>query len=42
MVAHLGEALAHRLLTEDFLPQIDWGKYAKVRNGGANLDAIRT
>jgi len=40
MKTHLGEALVHRLLTEDFLSQIDWDKYAAVNNGGANLADI--
>jgi hypothetical protein len=41
MKAHLGEELANRLLTEDFLSQIDWDKYKAVDNGGANLADIR-
>lgn len=40
MKAHLGDDLVHRLLTEDFLSQIDWDKYESVRNGGANLQDI--
>jgi hypothetical protein len=38
MVKHLGEELTHRLLTEDFLSQIDWGRYDRNDNGGCNLE----
>ena len=42
MVDGLGEELTHRLLTEDFLSQIDWNKYdlPGVCNGGAPLSKI--
>lgn len=39
MVEALGEEKTNRLLTEDFLPQIDWEAF-KQRNGGANLGDI--
>ena len=41
MIEHLGTNLVVRLLTEDFLPQIDWGKYKKVNNGGASFESIK-
>lgn len=41
MVANLGEELTERLLTEDFLPQIDPALYQQHSNGGANLEKIR-
>lgn len=42
MRAHLPESLVQRLLTEDFLSQVDWDKYDKVCNGGAKLaDIVR-
>lgn len=41
MTAEYGEDLTRRLLEEDFLPEIDWDKYAAVCNGGAPFDAIR-
>jgi hypothetical protein len=41
LIAHLGKELTARLLTEDFLSQIDWALYRKHCNGGANLDDIR-
>lgn len=37
---NVDEAVLHRLLHEDFLPQIDWDKYHKVDNGGASLSQI--
>tara|TARA_Y100000310_G_C20505540_1_gene726229 strand:+ start:454 stop:885 length:432 start_codon:yes stop_codon:yes gene_type:complete len=37
MVEKLGEELVQRLLTEDFLPQIDWDKYGVNCNGGCPL-----
>ncbi len=36
-----GVEATHRLLTEDFLPQIDWNKYRKVSNGGASLASCK-
>lgn len=33
--------IVDRLITEDFLPRIDWVKYEKVRNGGAPFDLIK-
>lgn len=41
MVKNLGEELTQRLLTEDFLSQIDWERYQKACNGGANLADIK-
>lgn len=41
MVRNLGAELTERLLTEDFLPQIDWNIYERKCNGGANLEDIR-
>jgi hypothetical protein len=41
MVAMLGEELTQRLLTEDFLPQIDPELYKEKTNGGAKLEDIR-
>ena len=41
MVKHLGADLTARLLTEDFMSQINWEKYHRVCNGGANLSDIR-
>ena len=41
MVLNLGAELTERLLTEDFLPQIDWALYRQKCNGGANMDDIR-
>lgn len=38
MMIHLGEDLTRRLLTEDFLPQIDYELYRKYSNGGCALD----
>lgn len=32
-----GKELRHRLVTEDFVSQIDWNKYHKACNGGAKL-----
>lgn len=40
MVEKLGEELTERLLTEDFLPQIDYELYRRYCNGGANLEDI--
>jgi hypothetical protein len=37
MVEKLGEELVQRLLTEDFLSQIDWDKYDVNCNGGCPL-----
>ena len=37
----LGAELTDRLLTEDFLSQIDWSRYEKSNNAGAPLDMIR-
>lgn len=36
-----GKELRHRLVTEDFLSQIDWDKHRKVCNGGAALADCR-
>ncbi|MBX4189341.1 hypothetical protein KW785_01960 [Candidatus Parcubacteria bacterium] len=41
MIRQLGPVLTQRLLTEDFLPQIDWDLYRRKCNGGANLEDIR-
>ncbi|MFH0779358.1 MAG: hypothetical protein V1928_00690 [Parcubacteria group bacterium] len=41
MVQNLGEELTNRLLTEDFLSQIDYNLYCKKCNGGANFEDIR-
>lgn len=41
MVEKLGEELTEHLLTEDFLPQIDYELYRRHCNGGANLEDIR-
>lgn len=41
MMRALGPDLVDRLLSEDFLSQIDWRKYRKFNNGGANLGDIR-
>lgn len=41
MAGNLGEDLTNRLLTEDFLPQIDYELYKKSNNGGANFEDIR-
>jgi hypothetical protein len=41
MVQHIGEELTARLLTEDFLREIDWRLFQEKSNGGANLDDIR-
>ena len=40
MIVNLGEDLTNRLLTEDFLSQIDIDLYEKHNNGGANLADI--
>ncbi len=41
MIENLGAELTERLLTEDFLPQIDWALYAKKCNGGAAFADIK-
>ncbi len=41
MTRELGAELTERLLTEDFLSQIDWDLYRQKCNGGANLENIR-
>ncbi len=41
MVQKLGEELVNRLLTEDFLSQIDYDLYRQKCNGGANLADIK-
>jgi len=41
MIQNLGKEITERLLTEDFLSQIDWDLYRKVCNGGANFENIR-
>ena len=41
MVLNLGEELTDRLLTENFLPQIDWVLYRQKRGTGPGLDDIR-
>lgn len=41
MVKNIGEELTKRLLTEDFLPQIDYKLYCRHNNGGANFEDIR-
>jgi hypothetical protein len=41
MVSRLGAELTERLLTEDFLSQIDWDLYKQKCNGGASLNDIR-
>lgn len=38
---HVGIPLAHRLLWEDFLPQIDWPAYEAHCNGGCAFDRCR-
>lgn len=40
MEINIGQEKMQRLLTEDFLSQIDWLKYEKVCNGGAALKDI--
>jgi hypothetical protein len=40
MINHLGEELTSRLLTEDFLSQIDWERFKVKNNGGAKLEDI--
>lgn len=41
MVKNLGPELTERLLTYDFLPEIDWEKYNRLCNGGANFEDIK-
>lgn len=41
MIDNLGTELVVRLLTEDFLSQIDYQLYTKFNNGGANFEDIR-
>lgn len=41
MVSHWGKEHVDRLLTEDFLRQIDWDMYQKHNNGGASFDKIK-
>jgi hypothetical protein len=41
MVHNLGLELTQRLLTEDFLPLIDWALYREKRGTGPGLDDIR-
>lgn len=41
MVDKLGEQLTELLLTEDYLPQIDWELYNKFNNGGAPFERIK-
>lgn len=41
MELKLGKVLTHRLLTDDFLPEIDWALYNKFNNGGAAFERIR-
>ncbi|MDB5254069.1 MAG: hypothetical protein JWL80_135 [Parcubacteria group bacterium] len=40
MISKLGPELTERLLTEDFLPQIDWALYRQKCNGGAAFAEI--
>lgn len=40
MLENLGDEIVNRLLTEDFLPRIDWQKYERVCNGGAKFADI--
>ena len=37
----VGVELANRLLTYDYLPEIDWAKYREIANGGASFNQIR-
>jgi hypothetical protein len=41
MVASLGEELTNRLLTENFLDQIDWDLYRQKQGSGPGLEDIR-
>lgn len=41
MKQQLGDELTERLLTFDYLPNIDWDKYNKQCNGGAAFDLIK-
>lgn len=41
MQKRFGEEITQRLLHEDFLPNIDWDKYEKRCNGGAEFDTIK-
>lgn len=38
MENEFGKELCERLLTEDFLSQIDWRKYTHCNNGGCSLE----
>lgn len=38
---NVGEELYKRLLTYDYLPEIDWQKYDKICNGGAEFAKVR-
>lgn len=40
MIASLGSALCLRLLTFDYLPNIDWTRYKQANNGGASYNVI--
>lgn len=41
LVDKVGEDFANRLLTYDYLPEIDWDKYREISNGGAPFNQIR-
>jgi hypothetical protein len=41
MVAVLGAKFVERLLTYDYLSEVDWAKYKKIANGGAAFNQIR-
>ncbi len=38
---HLGDQLFDRMLTYDYLPEIDWKLYSVPSNGGAPFEKIR-
>jgi len=41
MTAHLGAELTNRLLTEDFVSQVDWALYRQLSGQGPGLEEIR-
>lgn len=42
MIANLGSELTSKLLTFDYLPNVDWKAYRSVSNGGAPFNSVRT
>lgn len=41
MEKHLGEKLTRKILSEDFLSQINWTKHSRLSNGGCSFERCK-